>query len=196
LKSFFSQCGVVANIFVFFESQTHCACIVVYASYTAATRSLKELNGVPLNGRSILVAKPKQHYFSNLYVHKQERQIINLANVVFGFNHWSSEIIETKLEKVEVVKRRTTEGGTYENENVLYVAACTTTIQVNIALSPTILNNLSVLGTITYEATSDKKLEAVKQSRIESKTRALIIAFEKIQVAVSSKFIIPMIIKT
>ena len=73
------------------------------------------------------------------------RQIINLANVVFGFNHWSSEIIETKLEKVEVVKRRTTEGGTYENENVLYVAACTTTIQVNIALSPTILNNLSVV---------------------------------------------------
>ena len=95
MKCFFSQCGVVADIFVFFESQTHCACIVVYASYTAATRSLKELNGVPLNGRSILVAKPKQHYFSNLYVHKQERQIINLANVVFGFNHWSSEIIET-----------------------------------------------------------------------------------------------------
>ena len=60
------------RVFVFFESHTHCACIVVYASYTAATRSLKELNGVPLNGRSILVAKPKQHYFFNLYVHKQE----------------------------------------------------------------------------------------------------------------------------
>lgn len=182
LKEFFGQCGVVADIMVFFENKKNCACIVVYASFSGATRSLKELNGVPLNGVSISIMKPKQHYFANLYVHKQERQIINLANEIFGFN-WNSKVIATTLVDVVKVDRQ---GIEFQD---LYIISCKTVVQININASSTILNKLSVLGTATCECRNQSKIEAIKQSRIESKTRALISAFEKIVVAASNIWI-------
>ena len=176
LREFFGQCGLVADIFLFFEGQKYCAATVVYASIRGARRSLKELDGTPLNGRSILVMKPKQHFVSDMYIRKQERQIINLANVIFGLN-WNTRVLETIIIPVD---NQDTEG-----VKLVHCIACKTIVQVNVKSSPTILNSISVTGEATHQCSSTEKFEAVRQSRIESKALAFIRAFEKIVVAAS-----------
>ena len=178
LREFFGQCGLVADIFLFFEDQKYCAATVVYASNTGARRSLKELDGTPLNGRSILVMKPKQHFVSDMYIRKQERQIINLANVIFGLN-WTTRVLETTIVPVDNHDNYT------EGVKLVHCIACKTIVQVNVKSSPTILKSISVTGEATHECSSTEKFEAVRQSRIESKALAFIRAFEKIVVAAS-----------
>lgn len=178
LREFFGQCGIVADIFLFFDDQKYCAATIVYASALGASRSLKELGGTPLNGRSILVMKPKQHFVTDMYIRKQERQIINLANVIFGLN-WNSRVLETQIVPVETPNKNTV------SVEVVHCIACKTIVQIDIKSSPTILKSISVTGEATHECSSTEKFEALKQSRIESKALAFIRAFEKIVVAAS-----------
>ena len=173
-----SQVGTVVDSVVFVDAQQKLAsALLSYANADAAVRARKSLNNTFIRGKRIRVAKYAPNpstakWTDSKRVGKRERQCSKLANKIFGFNGWSTNILTFGLGTVELV------------HGVWFVEA-EIELEIIINAGPGVLlgKNLIVRQVSKATCSHESKIEAMSHARKESKSNALVRAFERITVA-------------
>ena len=193
VEDYMSQVGMVVDLVVFLNpQQKSTSALVSYANGDAAGRAIRSLNDTFVSGRRIRVmnytataASEKWRNFTK--VGKRERQCTKLANRLFGFQGWSSVIL-----KVNVV--------TIESIAGLWCVEAETEVDIVVKCGNGVLleDDMVVRQLGKASCTHVSKTEAISHSRKESKSIALVCAFERIVVATTfgqntGKVVIPMV---
>jgi hypothetical protein len=184
LIEYFSQVGSISQVVVRINLEMMAtSALVTYASVAGATRAVIFLNGECIPGtRRRIAVKP----FSCLgplkfpvKVGARERYCINLANSLFPFGTWSSSVVHVQ---VICVARDSPSG--------LWSADIETTVLLVINKSIAVLlpaGKLEVKASGRSVCNHKEKADAIHYARKDSKSKALVSAFEKITVAVTSR---------
>jgi len=184
LIDFFSQVGSISEVVVRINLEmVATSALVTYASVAGASRAVTFLDGECIPGsRRRIAVKP----FScsgplkfPVKVGARERYCTNLANSLFPFGTWSSSVISVQ---VICVAR--------DSASELWSADIETTVLLVIKKGTAVLlpaGKLEVRASGRSICKHKEKADAIHYARKDSKSKALVCAFEKITVAVTSR---------